>query len=468
MAKSKSDLPSRPLPTPARAPGSKSAPGPARSPTLSPALIPALIPALSPALSPKLSPALKPAPADTLSTREAAAHLGIKPETLYAYASRGLVKGLPGPRGRGRRYRREDLEPLRARSAGPAAQAMRYGEPVLETRISHIDAAGPIYCGRLATTLADDGTSFEAVAELLWTGELPKQTPLWPNDGPPLRERDLARLLPAGCPPLTALALALPALAAVDPLRFDTEPAAVMARARRLIPRLAAAVALSLDAKRLPAALDTSDPVRALALAFGVAIKPKPLDLLRRALILCADHELNASTFAARVAASTGADLHACLAAALATLSGPRHGGASELVERLVQEAGSPARAAVSVGERLRRGEKLPGFGHPLYVQGDPRVPPLMARAEALKPRSARLRTLQAVVGAVQNSGRPKANLDVGIAATCAALELPIGMGPAIFAIGRLAGWVAHVLEQQKTTQILRPRAHYVGHALMP
>lgn len=405
-------------------------------------------------------------PTDTLSTREAAAYLGIKPETLYAYVSRGLVKGLPGPRGRGRRYRRADLEPLRARSAGPAAQALGYGEPVLETRITRIAPDGPAYRGQLATALVEQGASFETVAELLWTGELPAQAPRWParpGDGPPLRERDLARLLPPGSPPLTVLALVLPALAASDPLRYDAEPAAVMARARRLIPRLAAAVALSLEPKRLPAALEAPDVASALALALGVPLRPRTLDLLRSALILCADHELNASTFAARVAASTGADLYACLSAALAALSGPRHGGASEQVERLLHEAGSSTRAALTVGEHLRRGERLPGFGHPLYPQGDPRLPPLMARAQALKPRSARLRTLQAVVDAVQGMGRPPANIDVGLTATCAALELPPGMGPAIFAIGRLAGWVAHVLEQQQSSQLLRPRARYVG-----
>lgn len=408
---------------------------------------------------------LTPGAPDTLSTQEAAAYLGIKPETLYAYASRGLVKGLPGPRGRGRRYRREDLEPLRERSAGPAAQAMRYGDPVLETQITEMGPDGPAYRGRLATTLARDGCSFEQVAELLWSGELPSASPQWPADGVELRARDFSRLLPAGCPPLTALALVLPALAAADPLRFDAEAAAVKDRARRLIPRLAAAVALSVDASRLPAALETSDPVRALAVALGVPLRPQPLDLLRTALILCADHELNASTFAARVAASTGADLHACLGAALATLSGPRHGGASERVERLMNEAGEPARAALTVGEHLRRGEKLAGFGHPLYKQGDPRHPPLMQGAQAIKPRSRRLRTLQAVVDAMQGMGRPQPNVDVGLTAVCAALELPPGMGPAIFAIGRTAGWVAHVLEQQQTTQVLRPRAHYVGPA---
>lgn len=412
-----------------------------------------------------------PAPAgarvtETLSSEEAAAYLGIKRETLYAYASRGLVKGLPGARGRGRRYRREDLEPLRLRSAGPAASALRYGEPVLETRITRMTAAGPEYRGHLATALVEEGASFEAVAELLWTGHRPATPPRWPAEGSPLQARDLVRLqplLPAGSGPLAALALVLPVWAAADPLRFDVAPAAVMARARALIPRLAASVALVLDARRLPAALDTGDPVRALARALGLAETKKALDLLRATLVLSADHELNASTFAARVAASTGADLHACLSAAVAAFSGPRHGGASEQVEWLVREAGEPAHAAATVGARLRRGERLPGFGHPLYPAGDPRAAPLIERATALAPRSPRLRTVVAVAEAVHATGRPRANVDVAIAAVSAALDLPIGLGPALFAIGRTAGWVANVLEQQASEAVLRPRARFVA-----
>ena len=110
-------------------------------------------------------------PDAALTSQEAAAYLGIKVETLYAYASRGLVKGLPGPRGSGRRYRREDLEPLRARSAGPAAQALRFGEPVLDTHITRMTAQGPEYRGHLATALAASDVPFEAVAELLWSGD---------------------------------------------------------------------------------------------------------------------------------------------------------------------------------------------------------------------------------------------------------------------------------------------------------
>ncbi|MFO1267739.1 MAG: citrate/2-methylcitrate synthase [Rubrivivax sp.] len=354
---------------------------------------------------------------------------------------------------------------------------------MLDTRITRMTPAGPAYRGRLATDLVREGHSFEAVAELLWTGELPPARPRWEAEAlvpgqPPRQEaaralasREFARLLSlatggGSSQPgvLTVLALALPLLAAADPLRFDAEPAAVLARARRLVPLLAASVTLALDARRLPAALDTADPVLALARALGVPErKRKAIEVLRTALVLTADHELNASTFAARVAASTGASLHACLSAALAAFSGPRHGGASEQVEWLVREAGEPARAAATVGDRLRRGERLAGFGHPLYPQGDPRAPPLLECAAALAPRSTRLRTVLALADAVHATGRPKANIDVGIAAACAALELPLGLGPALFAIGRTAGWVANVLEQQASPAVLRPRARFVG-----
>jgi len=398
-----------------------------------------------------------------MTSREAAEFLGIKLQTLYAYASRGLVKGAPGANGRGRRYTRADLDGLRVRSAGPAAGALRFGEPVLDTRITRMTPSGPEYRGRLAVELARDGVPFTSVAELLWTGSLPTSAPRWPDDGPSLPARELARLLPAGSSPLAALALALPALAAADPLRFDASPDAVRARARRLIPRLAAAFALALDPRRLTPALETCDPTRALATALGVPLRKKSLALVELALVLCADHELNASTFAARVAASTGADLYACLSAALATFSGPLHGTASEQVEVFAREAGDATRAVAAVADRMRRGELLPGFGHPLYPDGDPRAGPLLDAALSLAPRAPRVRTIAAIVAAMEEAGRAKPNVDAALAASCAALDLPQGMGAAIFAIGRTAGWVAHVLEQAETKFVLRPRARFVG-----
>lgn len=381
------------------------------------------------------------------SAREAADFLGVKLETLYAYASRGRLKSLAGTRGRARRYARADLEALRARSAGPAAGALRNGPPVLETRVTEMTRQGPVYRDRLATELARERVPFASVAELLWTGALPARAPSWRVGTAAWPVRELARLVPRGSPPLVALAIALPVLAANDASRFDARPEAVLARARGLLPQLAAAYALALDPRRLAPALAAGDPARALAIALGAATSKPALELLNLALVLLADHELNASTFAARVAASTGADLYACLGAAVAALSGPLHGGASEQVEILAREAASPAGAASAVRDRMRRGERIPGFGHVLYPDGDPRVPPLLEAARRLAPRAPRVKTIAAILDAMNEAGRPKANVDVALACACAALDLPQGQGPAIFAIGRSAGWVAHILE---------------------
>jgi citrate synthase len=406
---------------------------------------------------------MKAHPSDPLNARAAADLLGVKLQTLYAYASRGLLKSLPGTRGRARRYARADLDALRARSAGPAANALRFGDPVLETRITRMTPEGPWYRGRSAVALARSGAPFTSVAELLWSGALPERAPAWPLDESAWPARELAKLVPRGSPPLTAIAVALPVLAAADPTRFDTHAEAVLTRARRLIPRLAAACALALDPQRLAPALTAADPVRALALALGAPTTKRPLELLNLTLVLLSDHELNASTFAARVAASTGADLYACLGAALAALSGPLHGGASEQVEMLAREAGSASAAAAAVRDRMRRAERIPGFGHVLYPDGDPRVAPLLEAALRLAPRAPRVKTIAAIVAAMADGGRPKPNVDIALACACAALDLPPGQGPGIFAIGRSAGWVAHILEQYDAGFVLRPRARFIG-----
>jgi citrate synthase len=182
--------------------------------------------------------------------------------------------------------------------------------------------------------------------------------------------------------------------------------------------------------------------------------------------VVSADHELNASTFAARVAASAGADLYACVGAALATVSGPRHGGACDRVEALVAEAGSPRRAAAVVHERARRGEAIPGFGHTLYPDGDPRARPLFASAAALGRGRApmqRVQTVLALVDAVGEARRELPSVECGLVAVTAALELPPGSAAALFALGRAAGWIAHALEQRAAGYLLRPRARYIG-----
>ena len=406
--------------------------------------------------------------ADYLSGREAAALLGVKRETLYAYASRGLVRSEPGSAGRGRRYSREDLERLRVRrdarsGHGPvAAGALRWGEPVLESALTAIEPAGPRYRGRPSAELAASA-SLEAVAELLWSGVLPPSPPRWPAVGVGLRVASLTALLPADSPPLVTLALAVAALGAADPDRFNQAPGPELARARALILRMAALAGAGIDAAQVRLAQAEDEVAGALLISLGAPATPRARQLMRSALVLCADHELNASAFAARVTASAGADLYACVSAGLATLSGPRHGGVVDRVEALLNEVARPEHARAVVHERSRRGEEIPGFGHPLYPAGDPRGALLLAAAAEHAPRSPRLRLLQAVVAAMREAGREPPTLDIGLAATGVALGLPPRSSVAMFAVGRAAGWLAHAFEQRAAGFLLRPRARYVG-----
>ena len=199
------------------------------------------------------------------------------------------------------------------------------------------------------------------------------------------------------------------------------------------------------------------------ARALGQSDDPAIRAALELALIAVADHELNPSTFTARVVASAGSDLYACIAAALAAMSGPHHGGGSLRVEALLDEALAVRRPGEVVRERLARGARLPGFGHPLYPEGDPRARVLLARAAEIDARSPRPAAMLAIARAAEAAGVPPANLDFGLVALAQALALPPGTALFLFSIGRLAGWVAHVREQRAQGDQLRPRARYTG-----
>jgi len=423
-------------------------------------------------------PAGPPGEPAFLDGAAAAAHLGVKRETLYAYASRGLVRSEPigreggdpsTPRhGRERRYRKDDLDRLKARHdarsghGAVAAGALRWGEPVLESALTAIDAGGPRYRGQAAVELAES-SSFEAVAELLWSGVLPAEPPAWRADGIGVRAGSLGALLPPGSHPLATLALAVPALGAVDPHRFGAEAEPEKVRARALVLRLAALLGFAADRGRARAAVASGSVARAVLVGHGGRVDPAAERAVNRALVLLADHELNASAFAVRITASAGADLYACFSAGLAAASGPLHGGSCDRVEALVADAGSAAGARAVVRALVRRGQDVPGFGHVLYPEGDPRAPPLLRAALELAPRAGSLRTLQALIDAMGELGGAPPTVDFGLVAIALALELPPGAAVSLFAIGRAAGWVAHVLEQRAAGFILRPRARYVG-----
>jgi citrate synthase len=395
-----------------------------------------------------------------VDARAAARLLGIQVRSLYAYVSRGQVRSVPGARGRPRLYSHEDLERLRARRdaraghGAVAAGALRWGEPVLDSAITAITARGPVYRGRAAVDLAAAGTPFENVAELLWSGYLPEERAAWPRPVVPLAQ--ISRLIPDGAKPLEVMPLLVQIAALADPDRADPRPDAIVARGRRLVALLAAALAPGLLAASFTRALGAGSIAEIAARALGLEDDAPPL--LEQLFVLLADHELNASSFAARIAASTDADPYACVTAALAAVSGSRHGCASEEISRFADEVGGPDAARAAVRALRRRGQLPPEFGHPLYPDGDPRTAPLLAAVRGSGSR--RARTLLAIVDATPDA-HPTA--DVGLAAVTAALGAPPAAASGLFAVARSAGWLAHVLEQRAAGFLLRPRARYVG-----
>jgi citrate synthase len=255
------------------------------------------------------------------------------------------------------------------------------------------------------------------------------------------------------------------ALALRDPGRFDLREGSVLDRARSLIRTLAVTLAFlrrDRDGPRpsLRAALAAPSVAASVAAALGSA-RGRAAWAVDRALVLLADHELNVSTFAARVAASAHADPYAAVLAGLAALSGPRHGAASDRAEALVAEVEASGDAARAIHERERRGEMVPGFGHPFYARGDPRARLLLETVRALPGGARAAEASFAAIGAMERAGKPPPNVDMALVALRAALGMPRGAAAGLFAVGRAAGWIAHVLEQYRAGVLLRPRARY-------
>ena len=377
-----------------------------------------------------------------LTSRQAADKLGVKLETLYAYVARGLLRG-EASHGTGpqeRRYAEGELVGFLARR--------RWSRRVVATAVSSTDGGRLLYRGHDAVTLAERA-SFEQVTALLWTGDLGRAQE-WPAvESASVEAATRAARSVRGAPPLVEAQLLVAALAVADDARAATDVEGVRATATRLVTRLVAAVA-ALRGASFEASARGPMAARVLS-ALGGASGSASVRMVERALVLSAEHELNASTFAARVAASTGADPYAVVGAGIATLSGPKHGGMTDRVDAMF-------RARLSSEE-----DTSPGFGHPLYPDGDPRAPPLLAAARgAVEPGTA-LDAAFARVDAMAARGRPPPTIDVALAATSMALGLEPGLASLLFAFGRTAGWVAHAIEQYGIGELIRPRARYVG-----
>jgi citrate synthase len=392
-----------------------------------------------------------------MSAAAAAGRLGITRATLYAYVSRGQIRSqaTAGP-SRARGYSREDVERLRQRAEGrrdpdrAAAHALQWGVPVLESAITLIDGSRFYYRGHDAVDLARTRPVAE-VAALIWGG-LPRNT----RNGLPRNARSTrnASRLPFVARAQCALALA----ADDDPGAFDLRPERVVAAGPRIL-SIVVAAATGIAGDETPDA----------ALARAWKLDGKAQAIVRAALILCADHELNVSSFTARCVASAGATPYAAVIAALSALSGVRHGGASARVEAMLASMRGARALRKAVGVRLQRGEPLEGFGHPLYPDGDPRAVALFDLMRASQARSAELRFLLDFVRVVEDVAHERPNVDFALASVARVLGLPAGSPLMLFASGRTIGWIGHAIEQYATGQLIRPRARYVGeHAAAP
>jgi citrate synthase len=380
-----------------------------------------------------------PAP-DWIAAEEARDRLGVRPQTLYAYVSRGRVQVRPDP-GDPRRslYRSADIAALAQRKtrsrrvSDVAAGAIAWGEPVLASEITTVAGGRLFYRGRDAIRLAETET-LESVARLLRGGHgaALKRTE---RPDPPQHSDMRSRAF-----------LALAARAGTDPPARGRHPLALAVEAATLLDVLSDAVAGEVGGGAIH---------NRLALAWGLGPGGPGADLIRRMLVLVADHELNPSAFASRVAASTGASLSASALAGLATLSGPRHGGATAAVRTFAAEAVQLGPRA-AIANRLVEDRSLPGFGHMLYPDDDPRAAALLER---FKPPP----ELQALRDAVQDVAGIAPNVDFALMAASQALRLPPDAPFALFLVARCAGWIAHAIEQGQADTLIRPRARYVG-----
>jgi citrate synthase len=391
-----------------------------------------------------------------LTSQQAAHRLGVKIETVYAYVSRGVLARHPGPDGRSSLFTEEEVDTLARRGRPRRTTRPAAIDFPIHTRISNLEGDRLLYRGQDARRLARTAT-FEQVAELLWTGTLPTRPPTWPR---------ASTDTPAATAPVHAIRLAVVNAAAHDPLRNDLSRTA--ATARHLVAAAAAALPPAADGRvprlTLPAG---GPPVRTtIAGRLWAALAPgRPrsglLAAVNAALVLIADHELATSTLAVRVAASTRADPYAVTLAGLGALAGPLHGSASARVWAMFHDAAQPTGPSEAVAHALDTHGVHPGFGHPVYVDFDPRAVEILDLLHAAAGGSRQMTVVDTVLSTVQQRSGTYPNVDFALAA----LTFVAGMGPeageVVFTVGRLAGWIAHAIEEYDE-QPLRYRARAV------
>ncbi|PHR62893.1 MAG: citrate synthase [Robiginitomaculum sp.] len=364
--------------------------------------------------------------------------LSVKAATLYSYVSRGQIRSLADPKNpRCSLYSRRDIEQLLTRRSRPRARAdiasgtIAWGEPVLQTRISTVKDGQLFFGEQNAATLART-FSLEEIAGHHFCESAPAPSPT---------------TLPGAW-------------------TKETDP---KARAFAFLAGLASHAAPTLGRTRAALAQEAFGLLSDFANAVLGKAHPGPIhqrigthwqlsnqnsDLVRQTLVLISEHELNASTFAVRIAASTGAALPAVALAGLATLSGPLHGDATEQAVLFLRQIANSQSPEGQIHQTLRRNSQLPGMGHTLYPDGDPRAKALLQATNPAPNISHAIALCSQITGQVPN-------IDMALAALVVELQLPEQAAFSLFAIGRMSGWLAHAIEQVETGNLIRPRAVY-------
>jgi citrate synthase len=338
------------------------------------------------------------------------------------------------------------------------------------------DAGVLSYFGYNIHTLAEHAT-FEEVIYLLWHGKLPNKSELSQLKAALVAERELPNEVtaflknaPEGSAPMEVLRTGVSMLSLYDPLARDNSPEANAKKAVKLMARVATLVT-SFDRLRKGDPVVPGDPGLGYAANFLFTLNgKKPDDVMERvfdiALILHADHELNASTFAARVTAATLSDIYSAVVSAIGALKGPLHGGANEDVIRMLLSTKSAEDAVQKVTSDLNNKIKISGFGHRVYRTVDPRAIHLKKLSEELGRRTGHTDLYEKssrVEQTVHDLKKLNANVDFYSASTYYSLGIPVDLFTPIFAVSRMSGWTAHILEQYSNNRLIRPRADYTG-----
>lgn len=395
-------------------------------------------------------------PTEWLSSKEAARRLGISAATLYAYVSRGLLRSEGTNGQRERRYRADDVAQLKRRrdvgrkAESIAANALDFGTPVLESSLTLIENGRLFYRGQDAARLARN-SSLEQVAQLLWDCD---DRPFAARNLPPMSAALRSAWQAAqALPPVDACLVLLPAASRWDHPSWVEDRPAMLETGARILRLLAAAVT----------GQPLSDRLIHEQVAAAWNVPAEHAALIRAALVLSADHEFNASAFAARVVASTGANLYASTMAGLVAVNGPRHGGQTRRVTSLLADLEEAVDIESELARRVRERIYIPGFGHQLYPDGDIRAAALFAMMRELAPGAPQLAFAEHVANAVEQQIDRKANVDFATVTLERVLSLPRDSALALFLLGRTVGWIAHAIEQAAHGALIRPRARYTG-----